>query len=643
MHRPIRSLRRSLLPVFAAALCAAALVAPASASAAVLTRVIDASGYGSGPNKVYRGVLELTALGSQVKLVNALGVDGYIYGVIPLETGYTWGEATKAQAVAARGYALTTPGDLACTTYSQVYGGYSVEQAASNAAADATYHEVVYAGSTPVRTYFFSSSGGHTENVENVWGGTPDPVLVGVDDPYETGGRHIWKEEYSGTTRTYEGTPARTASAMRTLLSAHGSVPSVINDIVVTRRGVSGMAMTVELRGASAADKVVLTGSGIDAFADAFGWGSDIFYPTSFRWTTRSLNLGADGTVRAGFTVSPAITGTVRGIVRLDASNNVIAGTAQDVAVTNGVGEVTLAAAGKYGVDGLIYNVDPAGSSPGDLRGTDHLFRNRTYPLSVAAYGAPAPTPEGVEQPVFQFTGRGNGHGVGMSQWGAKGMADNGWDYKRILGHYYTGSRVATYTGTTTVHVNLDPAWHQGVSAYTRASWTLAPVNAGQRLQVNGAAAPTAGAYRFQGNGTSVSIYDAATGALWKTLPTTSSSPLSVSESGGTTAPTPTATSITIRSSTLSARNYRPFLLTGVLTPGRVGDPCVVEVRKPGLARWSYSSARLCYSTAGTGGANWWYRYTPKIRGTYTFRVRFAGDASRAACVSPNTVAVRVR
>jgi type 1 glutamine amidotransferase len=101
-------------------------------------------------------------------------------------------------------------------------------------------------------------------------------------------------------------------------------------------------------------------------------------------------------------------------------------------------------------------------------------------------------------------------------------------------------------------------------------------------------------------------------------------------------------TSISIRSSAKSVRSLKPFQLTGVLTTGQVGDPCIVEVRKPGAARWSYSSARLAHSAAA-GGANWWYRYAPKLRGTYVFRARFAGDTARPAGLSPNTVSVRVR
>ncbi len=44
---------------------------------------------------------------------------------------------------------------------------------------------------------------------------------------------------------------------------------------------------------------------------------------------------------------------------------------------------------------------------------------------------------------LFFFTGKGLGHGVGMSQWGAKGMAANGYTYKEILRHYYPGTRLS--------------------------------------------------------------------------------------------------------------------------------------------------------------------------------------------------------
>lgn len=57
----------------------------------------------------------------------------------------------------------------------------------------------------------------------------------------------------------------------------------------------------------------------------------------------------------------------------------------------------------------------------------------------------PANNSQSVLADSFTFTGGGWGHGIGMSQWGAKGMADNGFTYKDILTHYFTGVQVETY------------------------------------------------------------------------------------------------------------------------------------------------------------------------------------------------------
>ena len=51
---------------------------------------------------------------------------------------------------------------------------------------------------------------------------------------------------------------------------------------------------------------------------------------------------------------------------------------------------------------------------------------------------------EGAE---FGVVGSGYGHGVGMSQWGAKGMAEEGYSYREILGHYYPGTRLESRSG----------------------------------------------------------------------------------------------------------------------------------------------------------------------------------------------------
>jgi hypothetical protein len=99
---------------------------------------------------------------------------------------------------------------------------------------------------------------------------------------------------------------------------------------------------------------------------------------------------------------------------------------------------------------------------------------------------------------------------------------------------------------------------------------------------------------------------------------------------------------ITIKSDLYSVKRPRPFVLTGVLNPGLYQDPCIVEVKKPSRARWSYSSARLAYSVAAGGGANWFYRYKPIVKGTHQFRVRYTGTSPRQSCVS-RIVSVKVK
>ena len=147
----------------------------------------------------YRGVLEFRAGPFGLSTINVVGLDDYVQGVVPVESPASWPiEALKAQAVAARTYAITTSKggdgfDQYPDTRSQVYGGVGVETAATNQAVAETAGEVVTYGGEPVVTYFFSTSGGRTENVENSFGGEPEPWLRSVEDPYDTASpRHRW-------------------------------------------------------------------------------------------------------------------------------------------------------------------------------------------------------------------------------------------------------------------------------------------------------------------------------------------------------------------------------------------------------------------------------------------------------------------
>jgi stage II sporulation protein D len=142
----------------------------------------------------YRGRLRVLASTGGLQAVNVVSLENYLLGVVASEMPSSWKpEALEAQAIAARTYAVATrkaassPFDLYPDERSQVYRGIAAEAATSTAAVTATAGQVVLYQGQPIVTYFSSSSGGRTANVEEgITGASPEPYLVSVDDPYDT-------------------------------------------------------------------------------------------------------------------------------------------------------------------------------------------------------------------------------------------------------------------------------------------------------------------------------------------------------------------------------------------------------------------------------------------------------------------------
>jgi stage II sporulation protein D len=149
---------------------------------------------------LYRGGLVLARSGSGVAAVNVLDLESYVRGVVGGEVPASWPtEALKTQAVAARTYAITTHSggalfDQYAGVSSQVYRGMAAESPATDAAVAATRGVVVTYAGQPVTTYFFSTSGGMTEDVQNSFlGSTPKPWLKGTIDPFDgVSPKHRW-------------------------------------------------------------------------------------------------------------------------------------------------------------------------------------------------------------------------------------------------------------------------------------------------------------------------------------------------------------------------------------------------------------------------------------------------------------------
>jgi stage II sporulation protein D len=182
----------------------------------------------------YRGSLRVVRSNSAFLIVNHVALEGYLRGVVPREMPSSWPQgALRSQAVAARSYAVRGIKDLGaydlyCTAASQVYNGYDGEAASTNLAVSATAGVVPTYNGTPIVAYFSSTSGGYTENIENVWGGSAVPYLKGVPDPYDYySPYHVW------TDAPYRWSAATVAGKLGSL------VQGTLRTIYIAKRGVS--------------------------------------------------------------------------------------------------------------------------------------------------------------------------------------------------------------------------------------------------------------------------------------------------------------------------------------------------------------------------------------------------------------------
>ncbi|UOY91147.1 SpoIID/LytB domain-containing protein [Ectobacillus sp. JY-23] len=128
--------------------------------------------------------------GKYVRPINTLPLEDYVKGVVPMEMPAYWNaEALKAQAVAARTYALGYINKVIDDTIRyQVYGGYMNDTwyKNSNRAVDETFGQVLKYQDALISAVFSASNGGRTESNANAWGSTALPYLTIKGDPYDT-------------------------------------------------------------------------------------------------------------------------------------------------------------------------------------------------------------------------------------------------------------------------------------------------------------------------------------------------------------------------------------------------------------------------------------------------------------------------
>ncbi|MDQ6883614.1 MAG: SpoIID/LytB domain-containing protein [Candidatus Dormibacteraeota bacterium] len=231
----------------------------------------------------YAGTLRLIPRGGAGLLpVNVLPMEDYLKGVVPAEMPPYWGsEALKAQAVAARTYALRKIAarggggdfDLEGNEFDQAYSGLTEQWASSTEAVDATRGQVLTYGGQLIDALFMASGGGHTENSEfgfihwnnGLKPAVTLPYLRGIADPLDRA-------------PSWQIGPLTPEAAAQILRDNDEDLGDRLLGIDVLRRGPSGRILGVRLRGSSHTDEVsgpvLRAWFGLpDTLADAVGAG----------------------------------------------------------------------------------------------------------------------------------------------------------------------------------------------------------------------------------------------------------------------------------------------------------------------------------------------------------------------------------
>ena len=349
-------------------------------------------------DNLYNGGFRFERIGGgKLTVVNLLGFEDYIKGVVAAEMSTSWPiEALKAQAVAARSYALTLGTkhgthhfDICDDVDCQAYSGQTSAGPNSNAAVDQTAGQVALYNGKVISAFYYSSNGGASESISVVWDSNQSlyPYLVGVVDPYEAtlNLKNNW-------TRSF------TSSELISKLFSGYSVSAPLVSASISSYSPTGNPKTV-------------------TFTDSAGKS----YSVSAYRMVRNLGLRS---YRYGFPGS----GTASSSSAASSGNISINGTTP-----------VSGTAGLYAIDGNgnltalgsdVYVATGSGASLLGQGGGQNQGSNQWASSTTAVNGS------------ITFEGRGWGHNLGMSQFGAKAMAEQGMTYQQILQFYYTGITV---------------------------------------------------------------------------------------------------------------------------------------------------------------------------------------------------------
>ncbi len=175
----------------------------------------DSEGFVSTKGKWYRGILMVQNKGGRLTVINNVEIEDYIKGVVPSEMPSGWEvDALKAQAIAARSYALANLGkrakfgyDLNDTTEDQVYGGASKETSKTNQIVDDTKGLVLIYDDKIIPAFYSASAGGQTINASSAWGNDLPYIrsVPSYDDEVKKNGHGVGMSQHGANNLAKQG------------------------------------------------------------------------------------------------------------------------------------------------------------------------------------------------------------------------------------------------------------------------------------------------------------------------------------------------------------------------------------------------------------------------------------------------------
>ncbi|MBQ9881210.1 MAG: SpoIID/LytB domain-containing protein [Synergistes sp.] len=389
--------------------------------------------------KTYHGRILLDGSSGSFNIVNILDINDYLKGVVAVEMGAGWPlEALKAQAVLSRTYVLEGKRhgkyDTCASVHCQHYNGIKNETAVIVQAVDSTDGEILKYGGAPARVHYFSESGGCTASARSVWH-TDVPYLRAKPDPVPTKGPSArWQATFP---------MSKLSSCLQSSRLYSGSVSS----LRIAERDESGRVTKVEVSGS--AGRTVIDGSKFRAALAPYGLKSTLFEFTGASGASAAAPSAPYQNPAAQVIYSSYNPPVSRNVANASIDTSTMPENEEDILYWMGRNKV-------FTVQELVTMIGKKSEYPkyiaeGKRRieaargGQPAQPQKQTAQNSVPAQqpvqpSAPALSDSTAAGYSVTISGRGAGHGVGLPQWSAKAMAENGWDYRRILDYYFSGT-----------------------------------------------------------------------------------------------------------------------------------------------------------------------------------------------------------